>query len=213
VLDLWIERVVKKQCRGQVLYQRYADDFVVGFEYGPESESFFTALRGRLARFGLKLSESKSGILRFSRCDPKQSKRFTYLGFDYYWGKARSGKRTVRRRSSGQKIKASLQRMKDWLKKNRHQRLRELRIGLNQRLEGHYNYYGVIGNSSALRRYHASVQKLCYKWLNRRSQRRSYNWTGFAQLWQSLGISLPTIRELAVVSEKQSHLTFTCASP
>jgi group II intron reverse transcriptase/maturase len=212
-LDLWVERVVKKRCEGQVLHQRYADDFVVGFEYGSEAQGFLAALRERLAKFGLKLSESKSGIVRFSRCDPKGSRRFSYLGFDFYWGKARSGKPTVRRRSSQKKIRASLQRMKDWLKHNRNRRPEQLREGLNQRLNGHYNYYGVIGNSSALRRYHESVKTLCYKWWNRRSQRRSYNWTGFEQLWQNLGISPPTVRERAATFSSQSSLTFNPAQP
>ena len=209
VLDLWQSRVVTKVTDGEMLYQRYVDDFVCGFEYGPEAEAFLAALRERLAKFGLRLSESKSGIVRFSRCDCKGSGRFTYLGFDYYWGRARSGKPTVRRRTNTKKMVASLKRLKEWLKRNRHIRPRELATALNARLNGHFNYYGVVGNSSAVRRYDSYVKKVCFTWLNRRSQRRSYNWTGFLAMWQTLGIVRPTIRELPTAQQPNLALTPT----
>jgi len=75
-----------------VVYQRYADDFVVGFEFGDEAEHFFVELPGRLNKFCLEIAPKKSGIVRFSRCDLRGSKRFAYLGFDFYWARTQRGK-------------------------------------------------------------------------------------------------------------------------
>jgi len=115
-LDLWVERVVRKRCSGRVVYQRYADDFVVGFEYGYEAECFFARLPDRLNKFGLEMAPEKSGIIRFSRCDLRGSKRFVYLGFDFYWARTRSGKKTVKRRTNKKKFQQALQALKAWLK-------------------------------------------------------------------------------------------------
>jgi group II intron reverse transcriptase/maturase len=203
VLDLWTERTVRRGNQGQMHYMRYADDFVCGFEHEAEARSYLAALRERLARFGLKLSEAKSGIVRFHRADPG-SGPFTFLGFDFYWANTRRGFRTVKRRTSRKKFQAALTALKDWLRQNRHQRLRWLGEKLRAKFQGHWNYYGVIGNSCSLHNYWHHAQKLVFKWLNRRSQRRSYTWTGFNAMWQTLALPVPRIVETRY--QPQLHL-------
>lgn len=195
VLDLWTEKVVAKSARGQMVYERYADDFVCGFEHKEDAENYLALLRERLAKFGLKLSEAKSGIVKFNPYELRTSQMFTFLGFEFYWAKTRRGFPTVKRRTSKKKFAASLHNLKDWLKKNRSRPLRWLGQKLAMKLRGHWNYYGVIGNSKSLERYWKEVQKIVWKWLNRRSQRKSYKPQGFDMMWKNWGMPGPRIVE------------------
>jgi RNA-directed DNA polymerase len=209
VLDLWVERVVPRQLRGAKVYMRYADDFIVGFEYGADAEWFYRELPKRLAKFGLSMAEDKSGILRFSRCDVKGSGCFTFLGFEFYWANTRNGKLTVKRRTSKKKFKASLANLKEWVRKNRSRPLKELAVTLRRKYRGYVNYYGVIGNSDQLWRYWKESQRIIYRGLNRRSQRKSYNWTGFKQMWKTLGIANPRIVETPYCKHHQWTLSYS----
>jgi len=208
VLDLWAIKVMGRKNRGQMVYMRYADDFIVGFEYGPEAQEFFQQLPERLAKFGLSMAEDKSGILRFSRCDPKNSKPFTFLGFEFYWARTRRGGQTVKRSTSKKKYRASLSNLKEWMASKRHQRLRELAATLKRKFRGYYNYYGVIGNSRMLSRYWVEARWIIYRCLNRRSQRRSYTWEGFKDMWKGLGIPNPRVVERPYRQNIQQQLSF-----
>jgi group II intron reverse transcriptase/maturase len=194
-LDLWTEKVVDRQVEGEMVYERYADDFVCGFERREDAERYLTMLRERLAKFGLKLSEAKSGIVRFSRLDRRGSRMFTFLGFEFYWAKTRKGNRTVKRRTSKKKFRTSLQGTTEWLRSNRCQPLSWLRMKLSQKLQGYLNHYGVIGNWKSLARYWKEVKGLCWRWLNRRSQRRSYRTQGFEAMWEAWNLPKPRIIE------------------
>jgi hypothetical protein len=203
VLDLWTERTVRRGGRGQLEYMRYADDFVCGFEHEDEARRYLGELRERLAKFGLKLAEAKSGIVRFHRHD-LQSGVFTFLGFDFYWANTRRTFRTVKRRTNKKKFRVSLAALQEWLRENRSQRLRWLGERLCAKFQGHWNYYGVISNSPSLQAYWFSAKRLVFKWLNRRSQRRSYSWATFGEMWQTLGIPEPRIVEIPY--RPQPHL-------
>lgn len=194
-LDLWVEKVVPKRLKGAHVYMRYADDFVVGFEYGGDAERFFEELPDRLAKFGLSMAMDKSAILRFSRCDLKGSRCFTFLGFEFYWARTRRGKVTVKRRTSKKKFRASLAGLKEWVRNNRSRPLKELAATLRRKFTGYFNYYGVIGNSDRLWHYWNMARRIIFRALNRRSQRLSYNWTGFNQMWKTLAIPNPRVVE------------------
>lgn len=205
-LDLWTERTVRRRSRGQLVYMRYADDYVCGFELREEAERYLSKMRERLARFGLKLAESKSGIVRFHRHDPG-SGMFTFLGFDFYWAKTRRRSMTVRRRTNKKKFHAALASMTEWIQKNRHRRLRWMGETLRQKYQGYWNYYGVIGNSHRLGCYWYETRRILFKWLNRRSQRRSYTWAGFEAMWKTLGIPAPRIVEKPYQLQRQLPLS------
>jgi group II intron reverse transcriptase/maturase len=208
-LDMWIEKVVAKQARGKVVYMRYADDFIVGFEYGQDAQGVYRELPGRLAKFGLSMAMDKSAILRFSRCDLQGSRPFTFLGFEFYWARTRHGKKTVKRKTSKKKFKASLSNLKEWIHKHRRLGLRELGAALKRKFRGYFNYYGVIGNSHMLSRYWSKSQRIIFRGLNRRSQRLSYNWEGFVQMWKTLAIPGPCIVERPYQSNRQCRLSWT----
>ncbi len=185
VLDIWIERVVRKECRGKVIFMRYADDIIVGFENQREAENYLSNLKGRLAKFSLRLAEEKSALVKFNRWEADESGKFTFLGYDFYWARTRKNPnhKMIRRRTCKKKFRAALAGMKHWIKEARNWRLRMILSSLRLKLRGYWNYYSVLGNSTMTWRYHAEIMKLVFKWLNRRSQRRSYTWTKFSELW------------------------------
>jgi len=193
VLDLWFERVIKPQGRGEACVLRYADDYVCAFEEQAEAERFYAALGPRLAKFGLTLAAEKSRILPFSRWLPPGQGRFEFLGFEFYWGQDRAGKAHLKRRTARAKLRSSLRRFTQWCRENRHRRLKVLFAQVNRKLRGYYQYYGVHGNSPSLQQFFDGAQRILLKWLNRRSQRRSYTWLGFTALLEHFRIERPRI--------------------
>lgn len=192
-LDLWFEKVVKHQCRGEACLIRYADDFVCAFERQPEAERFYTMLGQRLGTFGLELSAEKTRVMPFSRHPPAPKTSFEFLGFEFRWDKDRAGKAHVTRRTARKKLRTSLKRFTQWCRENRNLRLGVLFARLNAKLRGYYNYYGVPGNSAGLKQFFSQALGILKKWLNRRSQRRSYNWAGYTELLAHFEIARPRI--------------------
>jgi len=197
VQDLWIKKVTVKESRGRVLFRRYADDSIVCFERKEDAECYLRKLPGRLAKFKLELAEGKTALTKFNRWEPETSGKFTFLGFDFYWKGTRKNPlhRIVRRRTTAKKFRASLRAMKEWLKEARSLPLAAIVTTLGRKLQGYWNYYGVIGNSERLTHYGHEVKGLVFKWLNRRSQRKSYTWTAFADAWASWKLPPPVITE------------------
>lgn len=186
VQDLWIKKVVARESKGRVLFRRYADDSIVCFERKDDAEAYLRELPGRLAKFGLELAEEKSALVKFNRWEPESSGSFTFLGFDFQWVKSRRNPnyRVVKRSTNAKKFRAGLAKLKDWLKKERSTPLPELLATLRRKLQGHWNYYGVIGNSKKIGRFAYWARWMTYKWLNRRSQRKSFTVASFDAAWE-----------------------------
>lgn len=202
--DLWFERVVKAHCSGEVLMIRYADDFVCAFRYREDAERFYRVLPKRLQKFGLEVAPEKTRQLRFSRFHPSKKRRFTFLGFELYWFKDRQGVPRVMRRTAPKKLQGACRRIKEWVKANRHLKGRAFVIALNRRLRGHYNYYGLRGNSKSLSRFYQWAIGCSFKWLNRRGgKRKSFTWKGFTMALKRLCVATPRITE-----EKRRHVVF-----
>lgn len=192
-LDLWFQKVVVPHCSGEACLIRYADDFVCAFEKQEDAQRFYEALGKRLGKFGLELSEEKTRVIPFSPTIRSDKTNFDFLGFEFRWGKDRAGKPNVKRRTARKNLRSSLKRFNEWCKKNRHLRLPELFKQLNAKLRGYFNYYGVIGNFSSLMVFFYRALRMLMKFLNRRSQRGSYNWAGFLQLIEQFGVVKPHI--------------------
>jgi len=195
VLDLWFERVVRRNNRGGCKLFRYADDFVACFEYRHEAEAFERELKARLRKFGLEVAEEKTKTLRFGRNGGPHNGRFDFLGFEFYWEADRKGRPTVKRRTARKKWRAGLRRMKEWIRSTRHQKQREVMKTLAAKLRGVWNYYGILGNSRSLSRFYTATLRLVYKWLNRRSQRRSHTWRSYNRLLERFRVPGPRIVE------------------
>jgi group II intron reverse transcriptase/maturase len=187
VLDLWVQKRVRRQCRGEVYYVRYADDFVACFQLQAEAEEFLRQLEQRLAQFHLKLAASKTRLLAFGRFAERNAKRegrrvqtFDFLGFTHYCGRSRKGHFKVKRRTSAQKRRAKVREIKGWLQKQRScVKTGQILRGMRAKLEGHLEYYAITDNTPSCDLFRTQVTELLFKWLNRRSQRRSYTWQRF----------------------------------
>ncbi|MEM0967481.1 MAG: group II intron reverse transcriptase/maturase [Verrucomicrobiota bacterium] len=193
VLDMRIESDVKSKAHADVVYLRYADDFVCGFYSKKDADRFLLWLRKQLACYGLELAEEKSAVVKFTRFDVKGSGRLGFLGFVFFWSETRKGKKTVRMATHPKRLNAALQAMKQWVRRSRNLPLSKIVPLLRSKLVGHYNYYGVLGNARSLGRYRHGCQRLLYKWLNRRSQKRSYDWDGFCRMWTTMGLPEPKL--------------------
>jgi len=186
-LDLWFERRFKRTCRGDAYYFRYADDFLACFQYREDAERFRAELAVRLAQFHLELEPSKTRLLEFGRFakDSAQGRgqrpeTFDFLGFTHYCGHTRQGHFKVKRKTSTKKYRAKLKETKEWLQRERSRiKKGELLRQAKLKLAGHLNYYAITDNSAMCYSFRYQVTRLLYKWLNRQSQRRSYNWERF----------------------------------
>lgn len=188
VVDKWWVADVLPRMRGRAFMVRYADDLVMVFSSQEDALRVQKALVGRVERFGLSLHPEKTRLVRFQRprrdgSGPK-SGSFDFLGFTHFWGRSRNGNWTVRRKTAKSRLSRSLRAINQWMKRARHVPLAKQTRTLGQKMAGHFNYYGIRGNSEALKRFHYEVRRLWKKWLGRRSQRARMTWEKFNRLLQ-----------------------------
>ena len=183
VLDTWMMNVVKLQMRGEMYYIRYADDFLVFFENENDAKRVYNVLGKRLAKYGLELAKDKTRILPFGRNSGK-GEEFDFLGFTYFNAKTRQGRYRLGVRSSQKKLKTKRKAVKEWIKEHRIIPVDKIMRILNAKLTGHYAYYGINGNFDSIENFVDFAKITAYKWLNRRSQRKSIGWKKFSEIWQ-----------------------------
>ena len=174
---------------------RYADDFVACFEYRHEAQAFEAGLKPRLAKFGLEVAADKTKTLRFGNNGGPHNGRFDFLGFEFYWEPDRQGKPRVKRRTATKKHLAAIQRVTDWIKEHRDQKLGQTLKTLKAKLQGTWNYYGLIGNFRRMQLLYNAACRALYKWLNRRSQRKSLTWPAVNRLLARFQVPPPRIVE------------------
>jgi len=201
-LDLWFEKVYRKSCPGFARHIRYADDFVVCFQYKADAERFRVELGKRLGKFGLEVEPTKTKVMEFGRFAVQNAKRrgeraetFDFLGFTHYCGTKRDGKGfRMKRVTARKKFTAKLKIFKEWLKKARTLKTSELWKTAKAKLRGHYAYYGVTDNLPGIKRFGEEVKKLLFKWLNRRGKRGCLNWQKFGEMLKRFPLPKPRIR-------------------
>jgi len=193
VIDDWFERVVKGKLNGKGSMVRYADDSVFCFQYESDARKFYEALKQRLAKFGLEISEDKTKIIKFGRFAGEEAGKFDFLGFTFINGKTLTGKYRIIYRTSRKKLKAKKQAVKDWLKENIHGKPSDTIELLNKKIVGHYRYYGISGNYQGLLNFYRFVVDAFYKVLTRRSQRAYLSWWRYKSLLRKHPIAMPKI--------------------
>lgn len=209
-LDLWFERSFRKNCAGKARLIRVADDFVACFEKREDAERFMVALVERLKQFGLEIEPTKTRMLEFgpgaaARAAARGEKlgTFDFLGFTHYCDTTRNGKRyRVKRKTSAKKFRAKLAALKAWLQRVRHRDTRWIWEQVAVKLRGHYAYYGVTDNFEAIRRFKREVEKLLFKWLNRRGNRRSLTWEQFNLMRKRFPLPRPRLRVTLFKSQR-----------
>ncbi|MCD6135377.1 group II intron reverse transcriptase/maturase [Candidatus Bipolaricaulota bacterium] len=195
VLDLWFKETIRERCKGSAYLIRYADDAICCFQYPEEAHRFYQDLIERLKEFNLELAEDKSKIIPFGidSLDRVKPLTFDFLGFTHYAGKSKKGKFRVKRKTARKKYTASLKRCKEWLKINRNTETKIIMQKLTIKLLGYYRYYGITDNTKALVSFRTEVGKLLFKWMNRRSQKRSFDWNRFNLFLKRYPLPIPKI--------------------
>jgi len=199
VIDLWFEKKVKPGLKGRAMLIRYADDFVVAFQFSNEARCFYQVLPERLKKFGLDVAPDKTHLKSFSRFKPGRKRNFQFLGFEHYWSKDVQGKPRMRQRTAPKKQKVALSEYYQWIKMNRSKPLWEMLPILKRKLTGFRNYFGLPDNSRSLSQLYHHVIGSLYKWLNRRSQRKSYNWCNFKDMLRYFRIAPMRVSKRTVV--------------
>jgi len=188
VLDLWFEKRYAKTCRGKAYLVRYADDFVACFEDEQDAKCFVAQLQQRLLAFGLQVEPRKTAMLRFGALAPwgcrrdglRRPQSFNFLGFTHFVKRTRRGGFAVGRKTQRQRVRSKLKALGQRLSRLRLEGGRAMVDYARRHLEGHIQYYGVSGNTRSVRCYVYQVARVLFKWLNRRSQRRSITWQRYA---------------------------------
>ncbi len=191
VLDLWFEQEVKPRLRDRAFLIRYADDFVIGFRDERDAQRVMEVVPKRFGKYGLTVHPTKTKLVPFRRPSPTTSDTdepddrpgtFDLLGFTHYWARSRRGYWVIKRKTATDRFSRAVRSIDSWCQSNRHLPLEEQQQKLNQKLRGHYAYYGVTGNSEALSRFLCEVERRWQKWLTRRNRERTLDWTLFHRL-------------------------------
>src|SRR5271157_2559450 len=197
-LDLWFETEVKPRLQGRATLIRYCDDFVIGFEHEEDARRVMAVLGKRLGRFGLTLHPDKTRLLPFRRPPVGQKSgkgltTFDFLGFTLYWARSRRGRWGIMCKTRRASLRRAIQSVSDWCRHHRHLPVQVQHAALTRRLRGHFNYFGVNGNSRSLLLIAVAARRAWYTWLSRRSQRKRLNWERFADLLEQLPLPRPRI--------------------
>jgi group II intron reverse transcriptase/maturase len=201
-LDLWFERIYRKSCTGYARLIRYADDFVVCFQYKSDAERFRVELGHRLGKFSLEVEPTKTKVMEFGKFAVQNAAKrgtrpetFDFLGLTHYCGTYRNGTGfRMKRVTARKKFVAKLRIFKEWLKMARTLNTREIWAIAAAKLRGHYNYYGVTDNYRGIRRFEQAVKRLLFKWLNRRGKRRCLNWEEFNVMLERFPLPKPRVK-------------------
>jgi group II intron reverse transcriptase/maturase len=196
VLDNWFVTTVKPRMKGKAFMVRYADDALIGCERKEDAERIFKVLSARFAKYGLTLHPQKTRLIDFTK--PKSGQRkgsgsFTFLGFTHHWKKSMKGNWVIGRKTDRKRLGRAIKGIGQWCREHRDSPRKEQHQMLTMKLRGYYAYYGITFNFRSIQKYYHKVQRIWFKWLNRRSQQRSYNWERFAEYLRNYPLPKPRI--------------------
>jgi RNA-directed DNA polymerase len=184
VFDLWAAQWRRREAKGNVIFVRYADDIVAGFEHEADARRFWDAMRTRLEQFALELHEDKTRLLAFGRYAAAARERsglgkpetFDFLGFTLICGKSRRGGFLLHRKTRGDRMRAKLGEIKAQLRVRMHQAIPEQGRWLKAVVTGYFAYHAVPTNTRALGAFRHHVVALWRRALSRRSQKGGMTW-------------------------------------
>ena len=183
-LDLWIKDMVKPNCTGNVELFRYADDAIICCQYEKDARRIKDALGKRLEKFKLQLNEDKTKLVSFDKVAMTQGIEqgtFDFLGFTFYLGKSKTGRIIPKLKTRSKTLRSKLEKVALWFKEIKDKKpLKVIWKTFCAKIRGHIQYYGVSHNFDGIEKFFQEVKRIAYKWLNRRSQRKSFNWEKFS---------------------------------
>lgn len=183
VICKWFEETVKSYCAGEVKLVIYADDLVICCQYQKDAVRIKRALGQRLQKYGLRMNEDKTKLVSFSRRKQNSGVNqgtFNFLGFTFYIAKSRKGFYLIKVKTIGKRFKVKLKNVNNWARSIRNKPpLKQIVKLVSSKLRGHIQYYGVSHNFRYVKAFAFMVMRITFKWLNRRSRRKSFNWKQF----------------------------------
>jgi len=191
VYDLWVQQWGKRKAHGKVIAVRFADDTVVGFQYESDAKKFQEELKERLLKFGLELHPEKTRLIEFGRYAAENRRKrgegkpetFTFLGFTHICGKTRKNdKFAIQRQTIKKRMHAKVKEIKDELKIRMHDSIQAVGQWLKAVVTGHYQYYGVPGNSDAMGTFRYLISQRWLHSLRRRGQKGLMTWDKMIKL-------------------------------
>lgn len=195
VLDKWFTEEIMPRISGQAELVRFADDFVIVFQNKHDALRVERVLHKRFEKFGLKLHEEKTRLIDFYKprnTNAHRKESWDFLGFTHYWGKSKSGRDTVKRKTSAKKLARALKAINVWCREHMHDELHSQSKKLSQKLRGHYGYFGITFNSRSIDQMYQRVQYIWWKWLNRRGGKKMSPET-FNKLLEKYPLPVPRI--------------------
>jgi RNA-directed DNA polymerase len=197
VFDVWFDDEVRPRLKGPCTVVRYADDIVVACVREDDARRVMDVLPKRFGKYGLTLHPDKTRLVRFTRPNGRDEDdgpgSFDLLGFTHHWAKSRKGNWVIKQRTAKDRFRRGCQAASEWCRKHRHLPVEMQARVLGAKLRGHYNHFGIIGNSRALGRFFHIIRRLWFKWLNRRSQKRHMKWERFEMLLERYPIPPPRL--------------------
>jgi group II intron reverse transcriptase/maturase len=197
VFDVWFDDEVRPRLKGPCTVVRYADDIVVACVREDDARRVMDVLPKRFGKYGLTLHPDKTRLVRFTRPNGRDDDggpgSFDLLGFTHHWAKSRKGNWVIKQRTAKDRFRRGCQAASEWCRKHRHLPVEMQARVLGAKLRGHYNHFGITGNSKALGRFFHIIRRLWFKWLNRRSQKRHMKWERFEMLLERYPIPPPRL--------------------
>ena len=183
---------------GHCFLVRFADDFVIGFQYEDDARRVMDVLPKRFGKYGLELHPEKSRLLDFSRPARTQTRgqganTFDFVGFTHYWARSRRGFWVIKRKTARKKVRKTIQGIWDWCRRNRHRNIEEQHQVLCSKLRGHYQYFGVRCNMRAMAAVGDQARRAWRYWLHRRSSKKAMPWEKFGALLERMPLPMPKI--------------------
>lgn len=183
-IDLWIKDMVKPNCRGRIELFRYADDAVICCQYEEDARRIKNTLGKRLGKFKLQINEDKTKLVKFDKAAMAQGieqETFDFLGFTFYLGKSKTGRVIPKLKTRSKTMRSKLKKVAIWFKEIKDKKpLKEIWKTVCAKIRGHIQYYGVSHNFDEIEKFFRETRRIAYKWINRRSQRKSFTWEKFS---------------------------------
>ena len=182
VLDEWFEHEVKPRLRGQAAEIRYADDFILCFQYREDAERVLAVLTKRFAKYGLTLHPEKTRLVAFgrsaSRARPRraEARDLRLPRLHARLCAQPTGRFTIHVRTMRKRLRRSVKAVAQWCQQHRHDPVEDQAAALNAKLRGHYQYYGRPTNYRCLWQFYRLVRRLWHKWLTRRTRGKPLAW-------------------------------------
>ena len=218
VLDLWFHRTWRRrEVDGDAIIVRYADDFVMGFQYKRDAERFLGAVKERFRRFELELHPDKTRLIEFGRFALANRRQrgqgrpetFDFLGFTHYCAETRRGSFRLGRKPIAKRMARTLKRIKEVLRRRQHGNVHEIARWLGRVVCGWLNYYAVPSSYKYLNRFVMRLKRLWLTILRRRSQKDRFSWVKVDMLsttyWPAVKIRHPWPRHRLAVKRSNTR--------